>query len=95
MTKPKRPVLQVAMTETQMDLLDVVLKIIHHDRYTKTSYVLEAIRRDAKGFISIPEEIALTDEELCNLVIKENEDKIKNVIGHEKYNELLKQRENN
>lgn len=93
MNKPKRPVLQIAMTQEQMDLLDIVLEIVHSNRYNKTSFVLEAIRREARGFVSLPDEISVTDDKLYDLVIDKNEQNVISVIGQEKYDEFWKQKE--
>lgn len=91
MTKPKRPVLQVAMTETQMDLMDFLLDIIHHGRYSKTSFVLECIRDHVRGYLSLPDDIGLNDEQLLEMAIDENERRIISVIGKDKYDEFWKQ----
>ena len=93
MTKSKRPVLQVAMNEDQDNLLDAVLEIVHSNRYNKTSFVLEAIRREARGFISLPDDISITDEKLYDLVIDRNEQNVISIIGQEKYDEFWKEKE--
>ena len=93
MSKQERTVLQVSMTREQMDLLEAILQIIHHDRYTKTGFVMECIRNNARNYLGFPDDIGLTDTQLLDMVIDKNQNDIIAFIGQEKYDALLNKKE--
>lgn len=92
MSDNKKTNTTISLTQTQSDMFDFLLTILHHNVHTKVSYVLSCIRNEIKGFIDLPEEISLPDEQLLELAIQRNESNIKSIIGEENYNRLKEQK---
>ena len=93
MTKPKKTVLQIPMTEAQSDLMDFLLDSIYGGMYSKSSFVLNSIRDEIKGYVGLGDFVGLTDELLLELAIAKNKENIISAIGKEKYNQLLSEKE--
>lgn len=87
----KKTNMTITFNETQMEMFDFVLQIVNHNMYNRTSYLLGSIRQEIKGFIGLPDDISLPDEQLISLAVKRNEDNIKSIVGKENYEILLKE----
>lgn len=91
MTK-RPPTFTMNMTDTQKDLIDFLVDVVHGSYFNRSSFILELIRRQSKEYLNLPHDIFLSDEELLELMIEKNNNDIKAFLGDEKFNQIMAQR---
>ena len=79
----------MALSNTQLDLLDFVITVLNHDMQSRTSYFVTNIRNDIKEFMNLPYDLSIPDDQLLDLAVNRHNENIKSVIGVENYNLLM------
>lgn len=87
----KKTNITMTFNKTQIDMFDFVMHTINNDSLTRTGYLLGAIRSDLKEYLGLPEDISFNDEQLYTLAHEKNKANIINLLGQEKYDELIEE----
>lgn len=88
--KNKKTNMTIAFNQDQMDLFDFALVHCGNGVYNRTTFLLEAVRDVVKGYLGLPYDLVLDDDELYQMALDENKRRVINIIGQEKYDEFIK-----
>lgn len=90
MSNNKKTNMTIAFNQDQMDLFDFALNHYGDGVYNRTTFLLDAVRNAVKGYMSLPSDLVLDDDELYQMAVDENKRRIINILGQEKYDEFIK-----
>lgn len=89
----KKTNMTIAFNQDQMNLFDFALVHYRNGVYNRTTFLLDAVRDAVKGYIGLPTDLALDDDELYQMAIDKKRNNLISILGKENYEEFIKMNE--